>query len=289
MVNEGCRWFFKYYSFSRDSYRLSSATHRVVRSDHRMYTSGPEQKFYLRQIKAVDYIVLTPEERLEFYSAVSRNSTIARMKENYSGIKDVTKHDVDLLALYGHLMLVGRAAGTALYYYFRAFSLSPEDATLNLCISIAYFNWAWKRQANNRQYLIQQALCFLQRYVEFRKKTAKETKDDAILQEVEFNEGLVYAGLGLMHLAMPKFENCLELGRQLMQKPDKKPGKKGSKTKGKLQKIMPSKEGPAGPNKEIPELPESFTAEAAYAMRNTLALNGDFDAAHELTKKWLVL
>ncbi len=287
-MNEGTRWFFKYYSFSRDSYRLGSAAHRTIRSDHRMYTSGPEQKFYLRQIKAVDYIILTPEERREFYSGGSRNGTLAMMKEHYSGIKDVTKHDADLLALYGHLMLVGKAASTALHYYFRAYVLCPEDATLNLCISLAYFNWAWKRQANNRQYLIQQALSFLGRYSEFRQRFAEETKDDAILQEVELNEALVFACMGLVHLAVPKFQNCLEMGQRLMQRRDiKAPAKKGRKAKGKLPKIMPSIECPA--DLGVPERPENFTAEAAYAMRNTLALNGDIEAAHELTKKWLVL
>jgi general transcription factor 3C polypeptide 3 (transcription factor C subunit 4) len=265
---------------------------RLLRGTHKTYTAGAEQKFYLRQIKAVDYCVLTPEERDKFYFAMGNRASMAAMKDRlFSGegnepLSSSKEHDADLFALYGHLMLVGGAATTALHYYFRAYVLRPEDPTLNLCMALAYLSWAWKRQAANRQYQIQQALSFLERYGQIRRASADEVNGEVKLQEAEFNEALTYASMGLVHLAVPKLKKCLDIGEVLRQRSSNAMQGTFSRTKGKARMSQTSE-----PVQRLPHEAEqeNFGPEAAYALRNIMAMNGDLHSAHEVTKKWLVL
>jgi general transcription factor 3C polypeptide 3 (transcription factor C subunit 4) len=288
-ANECGRTFFKSDPFSTNSYRLPSAIHRAVHGDADAFGFGPEQKFWLRQIKIVDFLNLTPKERDVFYKtkkAMRTRDGVEQTVKSQSLHVNAPELDADLLALYGHMLLVAGAATTSLNYYFRAYVLRPDDAMINLCLALGYLNWAWKRQSANRQFMIQQGFAFLNRYAELRRKVAIETRDDAKLQEVEFNEAMAYGHMGLFHLAVPRLMKCLEIGDNIEAKRTQKHSKSIEKNPSKANH-QPDTEPEANGITEEPL--ENFTPEAAFALRNILALNGDLHGAHEIMKKYLVL
>jgi general transcription factor 3C polypeptide 3 (transcription factor C subunit 4) len=235
---------------------------RFCRGPTTYYNSGPEQKFVLRAIKAMDYALLPQEHRAQFgFTEGDRekwNEAAAGTENNPHGL---TEHDPALLALYGHLMFVAATYASALTYYFRAYVLRPDDPMLNLCIAVAYIQMGYKRQAENRQYQIQQGLSFAMRYYELR------TKDNVAIkmQEAEFNIGLIWHTLGLHHLALPCYERCMELSGRVQ----KERMQAGMKVDG--------------------EFVEDLAAEAAFVVQGMLAMGGDFEGARKVTERYLVL
>lgn len=100
---EVARWFMKEYQFVTDGYRLFSALNRLSDSDNGHFNSGPSQKFILRQVKAVDYSLISEPTR----------KSIFQDKPGYS--KDssgdpilAAEMDVALLMLYGQILYAGR-------------------------------------------------------------------------------------------------------------------------------------------------------------------------------------
>lgn len=252
------RWFIKTYPFQTDAFRLYSILNRACRGTLTWYNAGPEQKFLLRQIKIMDFSLLSDEQRKTLHEqgfSVDREAA-SKNEGNPFGIE---QHDPALLALYGHVMLVGASYGNALAYYFRAFAMVPEDPVLCLSISAAYVGLAFKRQTAERQYMVQQGLSFLQKYYEIR------TRDGVAIheQEAEFNMALMWHKLGLLHLALERYERVLALSEKVRQE---------------RWENLAEERGV-----------EDFAVDAAFAMRTILAVGGDVDRARRITEKWLVL
>jgi general transcription factor 3C polypeptide 3 (transcription factor C subunit 4) len=269
-VCDEVRLFFKGSDWASDAFRLKSAAIRALRCDVDAYSNGPEQKFYLRQIKAMDYALLDEANRDRFHFRdggrvrAAAESTMPLQRGLPAIPEHLAAHDAALLALYGHMLYVGGSPGTALGYYYRAYVVAPDDPVLNLCLGLAYVGLAFKRQSVNRQFHIQQGMNFFNRYCEVR----RAGKIPVQLQEMEFNMGMLWNSIGLLHLAVPAYQKCIELSPRL-----KKPKKKGK-----------------GRRKKAPEpVEEDFAPEAALALRAILAINGDMESAMELTRKWLVL
>lgn len=74
-------------------------------------------------------------------------------------------------------------------------------------------------------------------------------------QEADYNVARAYHLLGLTHLAVPYYLNCLQMYFDLQET-----------------------------NSE-----ENFTSEAALALQGLWAASGDMEKAREVTRKWLVL
>jgi general transcription factor 3C polypeptide 3 (transcription factor C subunit 4) len=275
---ECVRWFYKHFAYGSDSFRLLSAVHRVIRGTRKDYSSGPEQKFYLRQIKSFDYELLAHEERKKFKFAIADKQRHLAVGPEHS----IKEHNADLLALYGHLMLVGGAADSALQFYFRAYVLRPNDPILNLCIALGYLTRAWKRQSPNRHAMVQQSFSFLNRYSQLRRENSNETGELLKLQEAEFNEALVYASLDREALAIPRLERALVLGKRLRDECKQADGK-APETSGSIVRSIEA------PSREVTEPEDNFGPEAAYALRNIFASKGNMHKAHEYTKAWLVM
>lgn len=94
------RFFMKDYQFTTDSYRMFAAMTRVCHSPVSWYSSGPTQKYMLRQIKAMDYSLVDDSQRKKYFS--ERGSYSARDKNGHPVINDDL--DVALLMLYGHIL-----------------------------------------------------------------------------------------------------------------------------------------------------------------------------------------
>jgi general transcription factor 3C polypeptide 3 (transcription factor C subunit 4) len=234
---------------------------RFCRGPTTYYNSGPEQKFVLRAVKAMDFSLLPPEHRAKFGFTDGDREKWTEPAPDTGNPHQLTEHDPTLLTLYGHMMFVAATYSSALTYYFRAYVLRPEDPILNLCIGIAYIQMGYKRQADNRQYQIQQGLSFMNQYYALRIKDNIAIK----MQEAEFNMGLVWHTLGLQHLALPAYERCIALSARVR------------------------KERVQATSNEQDEFLEDLTAEAAFAVQGILAMGGDFEGARRITEQHLVL
>ncbi|EKG10678.1 Tetratricopeptide-like helical [Macrophomina phaseolina MS6] len=255
-----CRYLIKQHPYSNDAYRLFGILNRLYPGHRSWYNGGPSQKFVLRLIKAMDFAILDKKARLLYKFGDQERSGYTRGGQsdgNPEGIKDI---NVALLAMYGHVLASGGAYLNALNYYFRAYSIVPNDAMLNFAIAIAYMQHAMKRQSENRQYQIQQGLTFLHRYYELRAKTEMALQ----LQEAEFNVARVWHMLGLFHLALPAYERVLALRERV----------RVEHAENGLEKIGGG---------------EDFAADAAFAVQMIMSLTEDFQGARNVTNDWLVI
>ena len=182
------RYFMRDYMPGTDSYRMFSAMCRVCQTPVSWYTSGPAQKFILRQIKTMDSIVMKKQE------------------EN-NAAKDISL-DVALLTIYGHILFTTTSYTYALSYFARAASLDPHNCLINLSTGLAYVHYALKRQATNRQYLLTQGFAFLFRYYRDRLRGGKATVAER--QEAHFNIARAYSLIGLANLAVQYYQKVLE-------------------------------------------------------------------------------
>ncbi|KAL3959063.1 hypothetical protein ACCO45_007225 [Purpureocillium lilacinum] len=122
-----------------DSYRMFALLSRLCQSPVSWYTSGPAQKFILRQIKAIDARHEgTPAE------ALGRSGII-----DAGGGERVTGFEVDvcLLMLYGHILFTSTSYAYSLGYFLRARSLDPTNSMVNLSLGLAYVHYGLKPKA----------------------------------------------------------------------------------------------------------------------------------------------
>jgi hypothetical protein len=94
------RVFMKDYHFTTDSYRMFAAVTRACHSPISWYSSGPNQKFILRQIKAMD-------------SAIKKDGFHTGHDENEKPFI-ATELDIALLMIYGHILSMGTSYAYAL-------------------------------------------------------------------------------------------------------------------------------------------------------------------------------
>ncbi|GMK54381.1 hypothetical protein CspeluHIS016_0109670 [Cutaneotrichosporon spelunceum] len=135
-----------------------------------------------------------------------------------SGIADTEPHECPkpkkyspvFNTMYGQNMLTTRSYQSALFYFMRAYEVNPHDHFLCFLIAQAFFGRATNRQSDNRNYQIAQGLAFLSRY---RKLSPQDSQS---LEEVEYNFGRSFHGLGVMHLAVTHYERVLTSVRSRM-------------------------------------------------------------------------
>ncbi|KAK4157122.1 hypothetical protein C8A00DRAFT_12022 [Chaetomidium leptoderma] len=265
------RYFMRDYMPGTDSYRMFSAMCRVCQTPVSWYTSGPAQKFILRQIKTMDNIVMRKDN--------NNNNTAAAAATTTNNERDGRKEDPDialdvaLLAIYGHILFTTTSYTYALSYFARAASLDPSNPLINLSTGLAYVHYALKRQATNRQYLLTQGFAFLFRYYHDRLDNARasftEEEGDAVddnknnnaaaqRQEAHFNIARAYSLIGLGNLAIEYYTKVLE-----------EPGT-GADGRGMMGD-------------------EDLKVEAAFNVRTLCYLLGDVEGAGAVAGKWLVL
>ncbi|KAK3906653.1 hypothetical protein C8A05DRAFT_11619 [Staphylotrichum tortipilum] len=189
------RYFMRDYMPGTDSYRMFAAMCRVCQTPVSWYTSGPAQKFILRQIKTMDNIVMRKEAGAATTDPAEGDPEIAL--------------DVALLTIYGHILFTTTSYTYALSYFARAASLDPENPLINLSTGLAYVHYAIKRQATNRQYLLTQGFAFLFRYYNDR---LREGSGVAERMEAHFNMARAYSLVGLGNLAVGFYRRVLEEG-----------------------------------------------------------------------------
>ncbi|KAL2271568.1 hypothetical protein VTJ83DRAFT_939 [Remersonia thermophila] len=277
------RYFMRDYMPGTDSYRMFSALCRVCQTPVSWYTSGPAQKFILRQIKTMDNIVMrSQQEGGANAMAPPTNAAAAGQENGGSKNNNAIALDVALLTIYGHILFTTTSYTYALSYFARAASLDPANTLINLSTGLAYLHYALKRQAANRQYLLTQGFAFLFRYYHDRLEgpPEEESADDgdaarkprrkrrstvAQRQEAHFNMARAYSLIGLGNLAVEYYKRVLEEEEE--EEEEEGEGEDAKRSMGS----------------------EDLKTEAAYNMRTLCYLLGDVKGAKALTEKWLVL
>ncbi|EED16842.1 RNA polymerase III transcription factor TFIIIC subunit (Tfc4), putative [Talaromyces stipitatus ATCC 10500] len=310
LVSEA-RWFTKEYPFVTDTYRLFSMLSRICGDPNRsLFHASPSMKFMLRQVKFMDstlpedhYLTKTWTSKSgvanKSMTIVTRNSKnppkTASLTKRGENAEPITADDMDvaLLVLYGNILYSGNSFYPALNYYYRAIALDPDNPGILLPIALCYIHHALKRQADNRHYLILQGLSFMSLYRRARSKSEIEDNGDkadnektqnsvhslTLQQEVEFNYGRVYHSLGLLHQAVPCYERALELGDQIKSSQNEQNGAE----KGKVRDFARDDK----PEEDL--IVEDFSPEAAVALQNIYALNGNIAGARKITEKYLII
>lgn len=249
------RYFMRDYMPGTDSYRMFSAMCRVCQTPVSWYTSGPAQKFILRQIKTMDNIVMKR-------GGGNRPGGQGQGDGQDQGA-DIAL-DVALLTIYGHILFTTTSYTYALSYFARAASLDPHNSLINLSNGLAYLHYALKRQATNRQYLLTQGFAFLFRY--YRDRLA--TGVPAQRQEAHFNIARAYSLIGLANLAVEYYKKVLDEAAAV------RAAAAAAAEAGDARALMGN---------------EDLTVEAAYNIRSLCYLLGDVEGAKAVAGRWLVL
>ncbi|KAI9789279.1 MAG: transcription factor TFIIIC subunit tfc4 [Peltula sp. TS41687] len=246
------RWFMKEFQFTTDAYRFHAALNRLCRGPNTWYNSGPSQKFILRQVKAMDYSLVSEEQRLKHFG--EKASYTSKDSEGNLAVND--DMDVALLTLYGHMLYAGTNYAFALTYFFRAYSCDPTNPLLNLFLGLCYIHYALKRQSTNRHHLITQGLSFLLAYHDMRMQSPEVVER----QEAEFNLARTYHTLGLTHLATPYYEKVLDMSTTIMNQAGRPEG-----------------------------TTQDFVRDAAYNLQNIYYTAGNLEMAKKVTDRYLVI
>lgn len=242
----------------------------------------------LRQIKAMDYTL--PENNMQVRQGKATRESIYQERASLTTRDEMTgeaipaeEMDVALLVLYGHILYSGNSFYPALNYFFRAYALDDQNPAVLLSIALCYIHHSLKRQSENRHYLIMQGLAFMHEYRRVREKDGSLLQER---QEMEFNFARVYHTLGLAHLAVEGYQRALNLGEQIQDEHRARLAH-AEKGQGDMMEVHGASEAEDHSHGPVPV--ENFSREAAVALQNIYALNGDFRAAREVTTKWLVI
>ncbi|KAG5979828.1 hypothetical protein E4U55_004720 [Claviceps digitariae] len=176
-----------------DSFRMYALVSLLCQSPVSWYTSGPAQKYILRQIKAIDASHETAIEVRGGDIETERGDSVG------AGI------DICLLMLYGHILFTSTSYSYALGYFLRARSLDPTNSMVNLSLGLAYVHYGLKRQSTNRQYLLLQGQAFLTEY-------SRQGLDDGGYGAAErlYNMGRLFQLLGIGHLSSKYYAQALD-------------------------------------------------------------------------------
>lgn len=97
------------YQFTTDAYRMFAALSKLMHAPNAWYCSGPEEKYMLRQIKAMDFVFVGAKQRKKM------SSEKASYSKDGAGKHIVNDElDISLLMLYGHMLAAGSSYGFAL-------------------------------------------------------------------------------------------------------------------------------------------------------------------------------
>jgi len=193
--------------FSAASYLLAICTAGTARHST-IVSSANEQKYVLRSVKAMDWTVLTPDQRAGFYSDYKPpGKDIKNLSKGYDS-KELSVH---LLAYYAYMMIVGESPQTAINYFVRALAIRPNSPTLHLGMGLAYLAMALRRQAANRNFFIQQGFSLLNEYAEMQAKH----KSAAKRQEALYNVALCNYALSIYDVAIEGLTKVLALSEEV--------------------------------------------------------------------------
>ncbi|TDL19819.1 TPR-like protein [Rickenella mellea] len=127
--------------------------------------------------------------------------------EKFAKPEKPTKDNPVTVTIYGQTCNAVKSYQSALYYLLFGYEYCRIDPVICLSLAVASIGRAMQRQADNRNYLITQALGFLTQY-----RSLRGSADDApFVDEVEYNFGRAFHQLGLLTHAVHHYERVLQI------------------------------------------------------------------------------
>ncbi|KAK2070597.1 hypothetical protein P8C59_005080, partial [Phyllachora maydis] len=286
------RYFMRVYAPGTDSYRMFAALCRLCQSPISWYTSGPAQKFFLRQIKSMDEIIGLKRQKRKKKKTKKREEKrqTKRPRRAEPGADEDDEDDEDeddedddddddpdpdlgdldvcLLTMYGQILYTTGSFWYSMTYFARALSVDPDNVLVNMMMGLAYLHHAFQRQAKNRQYALAQGFAFLFRYYHGRLEDGRCTPGQR--QEAHFNMGRAYNMVGLGHLAVDYYAKVLDEATA--------EARRTGAPEGDPVRIVDPVLGR-----------DDLAVEAAYNIRTMAYMMGDLEGASAITRQWLVL
>ncbi|KAH0490273.1 hypothetical protein TgHK011_001750 [Trichoderma gracile] len=180
-----------------DSSRMFALLSKLCQSPVSWYTSGPAQKFILRQIKAIDMT----------YEAANKSLSGTSTLDQDGAATEKLNMDICLLMLYGHILFTSTSYTYAIGYFLRAWALDRENPMVNLSLGLAYVHYGLKRQSTNRQYLLLQGQSFITLYVQ------SGGNEPRLQAERYYNVGRLFHLLGIGYLSLQYYTRALEANK----------------------------------------------------------------------------
>jgi general transcription factor 3C polypeptide 3 (transcription factor C subunit 4) len=137
----------------------------------------------------------------------------------------------------------------------RARALGPPDPLLELSIGLAYLHRAMQRQADNRHILVLQGMTFVFQYyraIQERARRYTANQGAAMRQEAEYNVARAFHQTGLLSHATAYYDRVIEISKE-------------------------------------EDLKNDLVFEAAHNLSLIYFMSGNYEAASEITEKYLVL
>jgi general transcription factor 3C polypeptide 3 (transcription factor C subunit 4) len=192
-ANEIIRLYLNSHQFHNDVFRLYGSMMSSGNLAMETFNSTNNQKFFLRQLKAMDSLL---EKKAISGAARIVNSVSLRAEQPL------------LLVLYSHIMLLGRSYVPCLTYLNRVQHIVPRDTMVLLTAGLVHIHRALQRQTTNRHLQIVQGLSYLLEYYDVRSKMG-----DLETQEANFNLGRTFHMLGLPSFAVEYYQKVLNSER----------------------------------------------------------------------------
>lgn len=318
-ANETLRWFIKRNGWATDVYRLFALVNQRFPGNPAIWRSVVSLKILLRQVHAIDYAIADDEGRAEMdfgrdvLSTPIANSThpdwtaedLRTQGPRPGNPKNLRTPDPQLLTLYGNATAANGHYMNALNYYFRAYAVQPDNPLTLLSMSIAYGHLAFRKSADNRHYLVLQALAFLREYQDARLQSADSSSARRTLRsETDYNEGRFWHGIGLIHLAKKAYMRCLDLdsGEERTEEPGAiaTHDEDGDIVMGGEERQTTTDtgndKGHENTNNDTEKEDEQdsdmqgddYKREAAFALQGIFALEGSMKHARAITERFLV-
>ena len=98
------------YQFTTDAYRLTAAFHKLCTTEKAWYNCSNTQKYLLRQLKAMDYPLVSESQKRTFPAGKAGYT----LRDESGNPVMATSMDVTLLMLYGQILYCGRSFAPAL-------------------------------------------------------------------------------------------------------------------------------------------------------------------------------
>lgn len=186
------------HQFNPVTFKLYVALLTRGKDDLAVFRSSNNQKFFLRQIKALD-------------SVVHHHKPVIGMAKVVDPENAPDSDDPQLLMLYVYIMLLGPSYAPALTYLIRVRAILPDHPLVLLVYGIVQMHRSTQRTSINRHLQFLEGLSFMQDYVSMRSRNGSpETK-----QECSFNLGRFFHGAGLLTHAVRYYEEALALSTEV--------------------------------------------------------------------------
>ena len=308
--NEIIRFFVNERAPDPDVYRLFQIVNRSFPGFAHFYSTGPQQKFYARMVRAHDHLAMSAEQRAnnegvdQHFPRFNMHSLASRYpqkpheppRDRDADTTDIKTLDVQLLVMYGNMIAANNSHQVnALNYYMRAYAVQRDNPLACLSAACAYLSMSMKRLSVNRHHQALSAVAMLMRYKEIRLQTAdgEDMKEGRLKRqrrmEGNFNEGRLWHFYGLMHLAEPAYLRVLEEAERAEEGVRARADDaKGMFINDDEMEDSVSDEAATGEDEGVLWDEPDFTMEAALALQSIYVHAGDVEGARELGEKWLV-